>query len=83
LQVFCSVRSERMLMEEMQYNLLFRWFVGLATEDIVWNHSVFSKNRARPLEHGVVESFFTEVMTLADKRGLLSRECFSVDGTLA
>ncbi|MBB5510889.1 transposase [Paraburkholderia sp. JPY681] len=82
LQVFYSVRSERMLMEQMQYNLLFRWFVGLAIEDTVWNHSVFSKNRDRLLEHEVVESFFTEVMTLADRQGLLSREHFSVDGTL-
>ncbi|EEF23753.1 conserved hypothetical protein, partial [Ricinus communis] len=68
LQVFYSVRSERMLMEQMQYNLLFRWFVGLAIEDTVWNHSVFSKNRDRLLEHEVVESFFTEVMTLADRQ---------------
>jgi hypothetical protein len=57
-------------------------FVGLAIEDTVWNHSVFSKNRDRLLEHEVVESFFTEVMVLADKQGLLSREHFSVDGTL-
>ncbi|MGF6980087.1 transposase [Paraburkholderia sp. JPY465] len=82
LQVFYSVRSERMLMEQMQYNLLFRWFVGLAMEDVVWNHSVSSKNRDRLIEHEVVESFFAEVMALADKQGLLSREHFSVDGTL-
>jgi transposase len=82
LQVFYSVRSERMLMEQMRYNLLFRWFVGLAIEDAVWDHSVFSKNRDRLLEHEVIEAFFTEVMGLADKQGLLSREHFSVDGTL-
>jgi transposase len=82
LQVFYSVRSERQLMEQMRYNLLFRWFVGLAIEDPVWDHSVFSKNRDRLLEHDVIESFFTEVMTLADKAGLLSKEHFSVDGTL-
>ncbi len=82
LQVLYSVRSERMLMEQMRYNLLFRWFVGLAIEDTVWDHSVFSKNRDRLLEHEVVEAFFTEVMSLADKRGLLSRDHFSVDGTL-
>ncbi|SAL88960.1 transposase, IS4 family protein [Caballeronia arvi] len=82
LQVFYSVRSERMLMEQMRYNLLFRWFVGLPIEQAVWDHSVFSKNRDRLLEHDVVEAFFTEVMTLADKRGLLSKEHFSVDGTL-
>lgn len=81
-QVLYSVRSERMLMEQMRYNLLFRWFVGLAIEDAVWDHSVFSKNRDRLLEHEVVEAFFTEVMSLADKQGLLSREHFSVDGTL-
>lgn len=82
LQVFYSVRSERQLMEQIRYNLLFRWFVGLAIEDAVWDHSVFSKNRDRLLEHEVVESFFTEVMTLADRAGLLSKEHFSVDGTL-
>src|SRR5487761_2104480 len=82
LQVFYSVRSERMLMEQMRYNLLFRWFVGLAIEDTVWDHSVFSKNRDRLLENEVIESFFTEVMTLADKAGLLSKEHFTVDGTL-
>jgi transposase len=82
LQVFYSVRSERMLCEQMRYNLLFRWFVGLAIDDAVWDHSVFSKNRDRLLENAIIESFFTEVMTLADKAGLLSQEHFSVDGTL-
>ena len=82
LQVFYSVRSERMLMEQMRYNMLFRWFVGLAMDDAVWDHSVFSKNRDRLLDHEVVEAFFMEVMTLADKQGLLSKEHFSVDGTL-
>lgn len=82
LQVFYSVRSERMLVEQMRYNMLFRWFVGLAMDDMVWDHSVFSKNRDRLLDHEVVEAFFTEVMTLADKQGLLSKEHFSVDGTL-
>lgn len=82
VQVFFSVRSERQLMEQVRYNLLYRWFIGLAIDDEVWDHSTFSKNRDRLLEHAVVESFFTEVMTLADKRGLLSQEHFSVDGTL-
>ncbi len=82
LQVFFSVRSERQLMEQVRYNLLFRWFIGLAIDDEVWDHSTFSKNRDRLLEHAVIEGFFTEVMTLADKRDLLSREHFSVDGTL-
>ncbi len=82
LQVFYSIRSERQLMEQMRYNLLFRWFVGLALEDTVWNHSVFSKNRDRLFENEVIESFFTEVMRQADRQGLLSKEHFSVDGTL-
>ena len=82
IQVFFSVRSERQLMEQVRYNLLYRWFIGLAIDDEVWDHSTFSKNRDRLLEHAVVESFFTEVMSVADKRRLLSREHFSVDGTL-
>lgn len=82
VQVFFSVRSERQLMEQVRYNLLYRWFIGLAIDDGVWDHSVFSKNRDRLLEHSVVEHFFTEVMTLADRKGLLSKEHFSVDGTL-
>lgn len=82
VQVLYSVRSERQLIEQIRYNMLFRWFVGLAMDDEVWNHSVFSKNRDRLLEHEVVESFFTEVMALADKAGLLSKEHFTVDGTL-
>jgi transposase len=82
LQVFYSVRSERQLCEQLSYNLLFRWFVGLAIDDAVWDHSVFSKNRDRLLEHAVVEAFFTEIMGLADAKGLLSKEHFSVDGTL-
>ena len=82
VQVFYSIRSERQLMEQMRYNLLFRWFVGLSLEDTVWNHSVFSKNRDRLFENEVIESFFTEVMRQADRQGLLSKEHFSVDGTL-
>jgi transposase len=82
VQVLFSVRSERQLMEQVRYNLLYRWFIGLAIDDAVWDHSTFSKNRDRLIEHAVVESFFTEVMTLADKRALLSKEHFSVDGTL-
>lgn len=82
LQVFYSVRSERMLMEQIRYNMLFRWFVGLAMDDAVWDHSVFSKNRDRLLEHEVIEAFFAQVMARADQAGLLSREHFSVDGTL-
>jgi len=82
LQVFYSIRSERQLVEQIRYNLLFRWFVGLAIDDPVWDHSVFSKNRDRLIEHAAVERFFTEVMGIAEKKGLLSKEHFSVDGTL-
>ena len=82
LQVFYSIRSERQLMEQIRYNLLFRWFVGLAIDDPVWDHSVFSKNRDRLLEHDAVGKFSTQVMAQADKRSLLSKEHFSVDGTL-
>lgn len=82
LQVLYTVRSERQLVEQIQYNLLFRWFVGLAIEDTVWNHSVFSKNRDRLIEHDVVTELFNATIEMADKRGLLSGEHFSVDGTL-
>lgn len=81
LQMCCSVPSERILMDRMRYNLLFRWLVGLAIEDAVWDHSVFSKNRDRLLEHDVVEALFTEIMGLADKRGLLSRDHFPVNAS--
>ena len=82
LQVLYSIRSERLLVEQLHYNLLFRWFVGLAIDDEVWDHSTFSKNRDRLIEHAVVEGLFGEVMDLADKGKLLSDEHFSVDGTL-
>ena len=82
LQVFYSIRSERQLCEQLRYNLLFRWFVGVALDDPIWDHSTFSKNRDRLLAHRVVEGLFAEVMRVADARGLLSNEHFSVDGTL-
>jgi transposase len=82
LQVLYSVRSERQLVEQIQYNLLFRWFVGLAIEDAVWNHSVFSKNRDRLIEHDLVTEMFNATVEMARQRGLLSGEHFSVDGTL-
>lgn len=82
LQVLYSVRSERQLVEQINYNLLFRWFVGLAIEDAVWNHSVFSKNRDRLIEHEAVTQLFNATVEMADKQGLLSGEHFSVDGTL-
>jgi IS5 family transposase len=82
LQVLYSVRSERQLVEQINYNLLFRWFVGLAIEDPVWNHSVFSKNRDRLIEHDVVIALFNTTVDMAQAEGLLSGEHFSVDGTL-
>jgi transposase len=80
LQIFYSVRSERMLMEQMNYNLLFRWFVGLEMDEPVWNHAVFSKNRERVLNHEVAREFFRRVLAQAEPH--LSDEHFSVDGTL-
>jgi transposase len=82
LQVLYSVRSERQLVEQISYNLLFRWFVGLSIDDAVWNHSVFSKNRDRLIEHDAVTELFNATVEMAGKRGLLSGEHFSVDGTL-
>jgi len=82
LQVFYTVRSERMLMEQLDYNLLFRWFVGLSMDDPVWDVTVFSKNRDRLLEGDVAHFFFIKVLEQATSRGLLSDEHFSVDGTL-
>lgn len=82
LQVLYSIRSERQLVEQLHYNLLFRWFVGLSIEDEVWNHSTFSQNRDRLLEHEVIPELFAEVVKAAGKRQLLSTEHFSVDGTL-
>jgi transposase len=80
LQVFFSVRSERLLVEQIDYNLLFRWFVGLGMDDVVWNHAVFSKNRDRLLNSEVARHFFAEVNRSARK--YMSDEHFTVDGTL-
>jgi transposase len=80
LQIFYSVRSERMLMERLTYNLLFRWFVGLEMDEPVWNHAVFSKNRERLLNQEVAREFFQRV--LAQAKSYLSDEHFTVDGTL-
>jgi transposase len=82
LQIFYSVRSERQLMEQTQYNLLFRWFIGLSMDDAVWVPSVFSKNRERLIEHDAVIELFNQVLEMADEQELLSGEHFSVDGTL-
>jgi len=82
LQVLYTLRSERLLMEELDYNLLFRWFVGLNLDDPVWDATVYCKNRERLLQGDVAESFFQEVLRLAEERHLLSDEHFAVDGTL-
>jgi len=82
LQVLYTVRSERLLMEQLDYNLLFRWFVGLSIDDPVWDVTVFTKNRERLVEGEVAEAFFTAVLVQARQRDLLSDEHFTVDGTL-
>jgi transposase len=82
LQLLYSIRSERLLMEQLDYNLLFRWFVGLEMDDEVWNHATFSKNRERMLSGDIAREFFFEVVALARRRRLLSDEHFTVDGTL-
>jgi transposase len=82
LQMLYSIRSERLLMEEMDYNLLFRWFVGLNADDAVWDATVFSKNRDRLLEADVAQEFLARVVEQARTKGLTSDEHFTVDGTL-
>jgi transposase len=82
LQVLYSIRSERMLMEQLEYNLLFRWFVGLNMDEPVWVATVFSKNRDRLLKGHIAEKFFVQVLGQARAHDLLSDEHFSVDGTL-
>jgi transposase len=82
LQVLYSVRSERLLMEQLQYNLLFRWFVGMDMDEPVWVPTVFSKNRDRLLEGNVAGGLFGAVLAPAKEADLLSDEHFSVDGTL-
>jgi hypothetical protein len=80
LQIFYSVRSERMLIEQLQYNLLFRWFVGMEMDEVVWNHAVYSKNRERLRNEEIAASFFARVLERA--RPFMSDEHFTVDGTL-
>ena len=82
LQVLYTVRSERMLMEQLNYNLLFRWFVGMNIDDAVWDVTVFTKNRQRLLSAEVAKRLFAEVLAQAGHRGLLSTEHFTVDGSL-
>ena len=82
LQMLYSIRSERMLMEQLQYNLLFRWFGGLSMDDPVWDPTTFTKNRDRLLRGDVATAFFEAVLRQARAHGLLSDEHFTVDGTL-
>ena len=82
LQAFYSIRSERQLMERLEYDLLFRWFVGLGIDDLVWDHSVFSKNRDRLLEGDIAAKFLAAVLAQPRVNKLLSTDHFSVDGTL-
>jgi transposase len=82
LQALYSVRSERQLMEQLNYNLLFRWFVGLNLDDAIWDVTVFTKNRARLIAGEVSERLLLTVVEQAHARGLLSEEHFTVDGTL-
>src|SRR6266851_4023325 len=82
LQAFYGVRSERQLMDRLEFDLLFRWFVGLGVDDAAWDHSTFSKNRDRLLEGEIAAKFLTAVLAQPRVKRLLSSEHFSVDGTL-
>ena len=82
LQAFYSIRSERLLMERLEYDLLFRWFVGIGVDDAAWDHSVFSKNRDRLLEGDIAAKFLASVLAQPKVRKLVSTDDFSVDGTL-
>jgi transposase len=82
LQAFYSVRSERQLMEQLDYNLLFRWFTGLGVDDPVWDVTVFTKNRDRLLKGDIAVKFFRAVLGQPEVKALLSDDHFTVDGTL-
>jgi transposase len=82
IQMLYSIRSERMLVEQLEYNILFRWFVGLSMDDRVWDVTVFTKNRDRLLKGDVASAFLEEVLKQAHSQGLTSDEHFTVDGTL-
>jgi transposase len=82
LQVLYTIRSARQLMEQLNYNLLFRWFVGLGVDEPVWVPTVFTKNRERLLAGDIADALLHEVLRVAQTRGLLSNEHFTVDGTL-
>jgi transposase len=82
LQILYSIRSERLLMEELDYSVLYRWFVGLSMDDPVWDATSFTKNRDRLLEGDIADAFFAEVLAAITAEGLMSDEHFTVDGTL-
>jgi IS5 family transposase len=82
LQFLYSIRSERLLMEELEYSILYRWFVGLSLDDPVWDATTFTKNRDRLLDGDIADAFFGEVLAAIKQAGLLSDEHFTVDGTL-
>lgn len=82
LQVLFTIRSERQMAEQLRYNLLYRWFVGLGMSGSAWDHSTFSKNRGRLITGGIADRFFSLVIEFASANGLVSDEHFSVDGTL-
>ena len=82
LQTLFTIRSERQLIEQLEYNFLYRWFVGLGVEDKVWDETVFSKNRQRLIAGSIADKFFSEVLQIAAAKKLISVEHFSVDGTL-
>jgi transposase len=82
LQILYTIRSERLLMEELDYSVLYRWFVGLSMDDPVWDATTFTKNRDRLLEGDIADAFFAEVLAAIRAEGLLSDEHFTVDGTL-
>ena len=82
LQAFYSIRSERQLMDRLEFDLLFRWFVGIGVDDVVWDHSTFSKNRDRLLEGDIAAKLLGAVLAQPRVKRLLSTDHFSVDGTL-
>lgn len=82
LQALYGIRSERLLCEQLGYNMLFRWFVGLGMEDAAWDHSTYTQNRDRLIDHDAIKTLFAGVMQQAEEAKLLSAEHFSVDGTL-
>jgi transposase len=82
LQILYSIRSERLLVEELDYSVLYRWFVGLSMDDAIWDATTFTKNRDRLLQGDTADAFFTEVLAAIRADGLLSDEHFTVDGTL-